>query len=259
MIYLRPISQFCHGIYLHETGQIGQVPHLMNQFPLRCASENQERSRPNDSGDTKIISVCRVSTAHDGGARGGKSSSRGTESQVFRGRAAAKRMRTRSHRDNANESPPPRCFFDQRGDRQFASVRFSRIVATQKLAITRGRGDACGEEIRKFDCGSLRSFGDDRRRWRIIFRNPEPTRPTRWQWEVCRSIAEKEAALTGESFLACLEPPAGRSNRVTPGNPPVIGKGNPCRCNETDGNWLAVPNAEHPLESTQSVTKTDLR
>ena len=52
MIYLRQISQFCHGIYLHETGQIGKVPHLMNQFPLRCASENQERK----PGDTRIIS-----------------------------------------------------------------------------------------------------------------------------------------------------------------------------------------------------------
>ena len=131
-------------------------------------------------------------------------------------------MRTRSRRDKANESPQPRCFFDQQGDRQFASVRFSRIDATQKMAITRECGDACGEEIRKFDCGSLGSFGDDRPQWRIIFRNPAPTRPKRWQWEVCRSIAEKGTASTAESFLACREPPAGRSNRVTPGNPPAI-------------------------------------
>ena len=39
----------------------------------------------------------------------------------------------------------------------------------------------------------------------------------------------------------------------------LIGEENPCRCNETDGNWLAVPIADHPLGSTQSVTKTDLR
>ncbi len=58
-----------------------------------------------------------------------------------------------------------------------------------------------------------------------------------------------------ESFLACREPPVGRSNRVTPDNPPVIGGEIPCRCNETDWNWLAVPIADHPLGSTQSVTK----
>ena len=166
----------------------------------------------------------------------GKSISRGTESQDFRGRAAGKRMRTRSRRDKANESPQPRCFFGQRGSRQFASVRFSRIDATQKMAIIRGRGVACGEESRKFDSVSHGSSGDDRRRLRIICRNPAPTPPTRWQWEVCRPIAEKEAASTGESFLACREPPAGRSNRVTPGNLPAIWKGNPCRCNKTDGN-----------------------
>ena len=168
-------------------------------------------------------------------------------------------MRTRSRRDKANESPQPRCFFDQQGDCQFASVRFSRIDVTQKMAITRGRGVACGDEIRKFDSVSHGSSGDDRQQWRIICRNPAPTRPTRWQWEVCRSIAEKGEASTVESFLACREPPAGRSNRVTPDNPPVIGEENPCRCNETDWNWLAVPIADHPLGSTQSVTKTDLR
>ena len=107
------------------------------------------------------------------------------------------------------------------------------------MAITRGRGGACGEESRKFDCGSLGSSGDDRRRSQIICRNPGPTRPKRWQWEVCRSIAEKGTASTGESFLACREPPAGRSNRVTPDNPAVIGGEIPCRCNETDGKWLA--------------------
>ena len=184
----------------------------------RMRRSTKTRGKP---GDTKIISVCRVSKAHVGGAGGGKSISRGTESQVFRGRAAAKRMRTRSRRDKANESPQPR-FFVQRGSRQFASVRFSRIDAIQKMAITRGRGGACGVESRKFDCGSLGSFGDDRRRLRIICRNPGLTRPTQWQWEVCRSIAEKGAASTGESFLACREPPVGRSNRVTPDNPPVI-------------------------------------
>jgi hypothetical protein len=85
------------------------------------------------------------------------------------------------------------------------------------MAITRGRGGACGEESRKFDCVSHGSSGDDRRRLRIICRNLGPTRPTRWQWEVCRSIAEKGAASTGKSFLACRARPAGRSNRATPG------------------------------------------
>ena len=56
-------------------------------------------------GDTKIISVCRVTKANDGGVGGCKSISRGTESQVFRGRAAGKRMETRSRRDKANEKP----------------------------------------------------------------------------------------------------------------------------------------------------------
>ena len=56
-------------------------------------------------GDTKIISVCRVSKANDGGAGGCKSISRGTGSQVFRGRAAGKRMRTRSSGNKANENP----------------------------------------------------------------------------------------------------------------------------------------------------------
>ncbi len=42
--------------------------------------EEKERRNP---GDTKIISVCRVSRANDGGAGGDKSISRGTESQVF--------------------------------------------------------------------------------------------------------------------------------------------------------------------------------
>ena len=61
-----------------------------------------------DPGDTRTISVCRVSKANDGRAGGDKSISRGTESQVFLGRAAGKRMKTRSHRDKANESPQPR-------------------------------------------------------------------------------------------------------------------------------------------------------
>ena len=51
------------------------------------------------------MTVCGVSTANDGGAGGDKSISRGTESQVFRGRAAGKRMKTRSRRDKANEKP----------------------------------------------------------------------------------------------------------------------------------------------------------
>ena len=64
-----------------------------------------------DPGDTRIILVCRVSIANDGGAGGGKSISRGTESQVFRGRAAGKRMKTRSRRDKPNKIPQPCCFF----------------------------------------------------------------------------------------------------------------------------------------------------
>ena len=43
------------------------------------------RSNPEGNpGYERIFSVCRDSKAHDGGAGGGKSSSRGTESQVFR-------------------------------------------------------------------------------------------------------------------------------------------------------------------------------
>jgi hypothetical protein len=87
------------------------------------------------------------------------------------------------------------------------------------MAITRGLGGACIEESQKFGCVSHGSFGDDRRRWRIICRNPALTRPTRWQWEVCRLIAGKGEVPTPESFLAFREPPAGRSNRVTPGIP----------------------------------------
>ena len=63
------------------------------------------RGRDEDSGDTKIILVCRVIKTDDGGAGGGKSISRGTESQVFRGRAAGKRTRTRSSGNKANENP----------------------------------------------------------------------------------------------------------------------------------------------------------
>ena len=58
-----------------------------------------------DLGDTKTISVCRVSKANDGGAGGCKSISRGKESQDFRGRAAGKRMRRRSSGKKANEKP----------------------------------------------------------------------------------------------------------------------------------------------------------
>jgi hypothetical protein len=65
-------------------------------------------ARQKSFGDTKTISVCRVIKANDGGVGGGKSISRGTESQVFDGRAAGKRERTSSRRDKANESPPPR-------------------------------------------------------------------------------------------------------------------------------------------------------
>ena len=84
------------------------------------------------------------------------------------------------------------------------------------MAITRkrGRGGACGEENRKFDCGSHGSSGDDRRRLRIICRNPGFTRPRRLEWEVCRSIAEKGEASTPGSFVVFREPPAERSNRV---------------------------------------------
>ena len=76
---------------------------------------------------------------------------------------------------------------------------------------------------------SLVRSEDDRRWLRIICRNPAPTRTTRWQWEVCRSIAEKGAVSMAESFFACRKPPAVRSNRFTPDNPPVIWEENtPC-------------------------------
>ena len=61
-----------------------------------------------DPGDTRIISVCRVSIANDGGAGGGTSISRGKKSHDFRDYAAGKRKRTRSRCGKANEDPPPR-------------------------------------------------------------------------------------------------------------------------------------------------------
>jgi hypothetical protein len=71
-----------------------------------CGANGPERRAFFENpGDTKTISVCRVSKANDGGAGGGKSISRGTESQVLRGRAAGKRMRTRSSGKKANENP----------------------------------------------------------------------------------------------------------------------------------------------------------
>ena len=56
-------------------------------------------------GTLESLRVGRVSKANDGGAGGDESISRGTESQVFGGRAAGKRMRTRSSRNKANENP----------------------------------------------------------------------------------------------------------------------------------------------------------
>jgi hypothetical protein len=71
----------------------------------------------------------------------GESISRGKKSRVFHDLAAGKRERTRSSHNEANENPLPCGFFDQRGDRQLNCIRFSQIVATQKMAITRGRGE----------------------------------------------------------------------------------------------------------------------
>ena len=96
-------------------------------------------------GDTKIISVCRVNHAHDGGAGRGKSISRGKRSHDFRDLTAGKYTRTRSVRHEVNEIPIFIEIFDQRGDLQFAYIRFSRIVATQKMATTRG----CGGRMRR--------------------------------------------------------------------------------------------------------------
>ncbi len=83
----------------------------------------KEKTQGENPGDTRVIAVCQVSTAHDGGVGGDKSILRGTESQVFRGRAAGKRMKTRSNGNKANENP---CLVDfvQQGDRQCSSVRF---------------------------------------------------------------------------------------------------------------------------------------
>ena len=68
-------------------------------------TDPSEKALGKSFGDTKTFSVCRVSKANDGGVRGGKSISSGTESQVFRGRAAGKRTRTRSSGNKANENP----------------------------------------------------------------------------------------------------------------------------------------------------------
>ncbi len=167
-------------------------------------------------------------------------------------------MKTRSIGNKANENPCLVDFLTSEGIVNLPQSMFPDRCYSEDGNNSRTRG-ACGEESRKFDSVSHGSSGDDRQQWRIICQNPEPTRPTRWQREVCRSIAEIGAASTGESFRACREPPAGRSNRVARDNPPVITEEILCRCNETDWNWLEVPNADHPLGSTQSVTKTDLR
>jgi hypothetical protein len=71
----------------------------------RFSKANDGGAREVDPGDTRIISVRRVSIANDGGAGGCKSISTGKESQDFRGRAAGKRMRTRSSGNKANENP----------------------------------------------------------------------------------------------------------------------------------------------------------
>ena len=78
------------------------VVHVMNRVVHRCYLLGAEWDKP---GDTKTISVCRVSKANDGGAGGGKSISTGKESQDFRGRAAGKRKRTRSSGNKAKENP----------------------------------------------------------------------------------------------------------------------------------------------------------
>ena len=146
----------------------------------------------------------------------------------------------RSRRHEADENHCLVDFLSSEGIFNFACVRFCRIEVAQKRAITRGRGDACGEDSQKFVCGSLGSFGDDRRRLRIICRNPAPTRPRQWQWrwwwqwqwEVFPPGAGKEAASSAGSFLVCREPPVGGANRVTPGNPPATCTENRCHCHE---------------------------
>ena len=64
-------------------------------------------------------------------------------------------------------------------------------------------------------------------------------------------IAGKEEASTAGSFLVCREPPAERSNRVIPDKPPVIEGETPCRCNETEGNWLPWDRSGKRHQETQ--------
>ena len=103
---------FCHDVVISRLSVIDRmVSANRNHFRVLSIFSPPERpafcvaSITQNSGDTKIISVCRVSIANYGGAGGCKSISRGTESQVFRGHAAGKRMRTRSSRSKANVNP----------------------------------------------------------------------------------------------------------------------------------------------------------
>ena len=93
-----------------------------------------------DLGDTKTISVCRVSKANDGGVGGGKSISSGTESQVFRGRAAGKRMRTRSRDKKANENTCLVDFFTSKGIVNWLSPFFPDRCYSEDGNNSRTRG-----------------------------------------------------------------------------------------------------------------------
>lgn len=79
-------------------------------------------------------------------------------------------LRRRKSRDNVMTlqrrqlNPCVSLIFDQRGIHAFAHVYFSRSVATQKWAITRGRGGALREKSGKLRCISLGSLGNCRRR-----------------------------------------------------------------------------------------------
>ena len=100
----------------------------------------------NDPGDTRIISDCRVSKANDGGAGADKSISRGTESQVFRGRAAGKRMRTRSSGKKANQNP---CLVDFLTSEGIAQLPLSDFLESSLLRRWQSFADARAHAVTK--------------------------------------------------------------------------------------------------------------
>ncbi len=83
---------------------------LLSNIDLRTIGDNIE-----NTGDTKIFLVCRVSTANDDGAGRGESISRSKKSHVFRDLAAGKRKRMRSRRHEADENHCLVDFFTSEG------------------------------------------------------------------------------------------------------------------------------------------------